>query len=144
LSGRNWHGAYMALLAILFAAQAWSDSSAQVISNSFPSFWRGIWFGGLIVFAAWVLFGALWHSLFGLLVERAGLVALSFLCVSYGLAFAAAAGHVGAEVWHLVYAVGMVLVFAIVNTLRAFQITREITATRDGLKRIADVREVLK
>lgn len=144
MTGRNWHGAYLAVLTVLFALEAWlSGSQQQVIAATFPAWSRHLWYGGLITGALLVLAGIVLHTVTGLLIERAALFVLAALCGAYGLAFLAASTRAGADPGHLVYAVVLVLAFAGVNLLRARQIRREIDQTRSELRRLGDAREAL-
>lgn len=79
-AGRNWHGAYLAVLTVVFALEAWlSGSQQQVIAATFPGLARNLWYGGLIAGAVLVLIGVTLHTVTGLLIERAALFLLAGL-----------------------------------------------------------------
>ena len=125
MPGRNWHEALLLVLTVAFAAQAWaSGSEQQTIAATYPPWAQAIWYGGLILGALVALAGIIWHGHTGLLIERAALLGLAGVCVSYGLAFLLHADR--ADLFHAVYVVVFVGAFAAVNVARAAQIRREI------------------
>lgn len=58
---------------------------AEDFAAEFPPWLQACWFGGLIFGSVVALVGAAMSGIRGLFVERAGLVVLTFLCLSFGI-----------------------------------------------------------
>lgn len=136
-TGRNWYQVYLLVLTMVFVGSAWlSGGEGQVIAATFPAWSQYLWYGGLLIGAAAALVGIGLGTVVGLLIERAALFWLAGLCGAYGMAFLAFSSR--SDVFHAVYVVTFVALFALANLTRARAIRRDIDRLRWTLRRLGD------
>lgn len=108
-------------------------STSNVITSLLPGWEVVTWYGGLAVCGVVSLFGVFWSGIVSLVVERAGLIALTCLTLAYSTAVVTQVGVRGAlpALFTGLFAVACVIRFVYITTdLKRME---DITATRsDG------------
>jgi hypothetical protein len=129
--GRAVFEAYLLVACVLtgvvgFVAPA---TRARSIVTTFPGWAQTAWYAGLLLGGIVAIAGITVGSILGSLVERAAMLTLAGMCLSFGVASIAYAGPPA------ITGAMMLLAFAGACVVRACQITGDLTALRTELQR---------
>lgn len=128
--GRHPHEVAVALYSLLVGIVGFTlpSSISRSIATMFPHGWDYVYFALLVVAGVTVLIGIFNRRIEGALMERIGLLLLTFLFVAYSIAVMIVGGQLGfvAAMFSMSYAVA--------NVVRSVQITRAIEDWRSGGK----------
>lgn len=127
-SGRSAHELLLLIWCLISGAAGIAVPGRVSTStlSALPGPWLYVWYIGLVVGSATAITGLVLASLVGLLVERVGLIILSGLLLSYGVAVVGLFGLRGMQFGLLVSAL------AAANLWRAAQARRDLFAVQSA------------
>lgn len=130
-SGRNYYEIYLLILTAAWAAASWlTGMDGETIEAALPGLGRHLLFGGLLTGSLIALGGIAIGTITGLLVERAGLIALAGWCAAAAVLILSQADAI-----HALYVVPLIGAYALVHLVRAGQVARDVTRIRATLRR---------
>ena len=127
--GRHPHEVAIALYSVMvgIVGLAIPSGISRSIQTIFPDGWAYVFFGLLVAAGAITLIGIFNSRIEGALMERTGLIVLTWLLIAYAIAVLSTGGQLG------FVAVMFPVAYAVANVVRSVQISRDIEAWRSGV-----------